>query len=74
MAEKISGSGSAKRPATLPTGTILSTAITSVPPSLRRFWGFAKDMAQKFSRHLSKDRSNELLAEVAKEFGSEKKF
>jgi hypothetical protein len=72
MAEKISGS--LKKPASLQSGTILSTAITGVPPTLRRFWGFAKDMAQKFSRHLSKDRSNELLAEVVKEFETDRKI
>lgn len=50
------------------TGALLETAMKGIPPTLRRFYKFTKDMAQKFSRHLSKDRTDEFVEYVAKEF------
>lgn len=50
------------------TDTILRSAVLNIPPVLRRFERFIKDMAQKFSRHLSKDRTNELVDAVIKEY------
>ena len=63
--KKISPSGAQKVKSS---GTLLSTAISAVPPSLRRFWDFTRDMAQQFSRHLAKDRTNELADKVKEEF------
>lgn len=39
-----------------------------VPLTLRRFWKFTQDTAKKFSRHLAKDRTNELTDSVIQEF------
>lgn len=50
------------------TGAVLSSAIKGIPPALQRFYKFTKDMAQKFSRHLAKDRTDELVEAVVKEF------
>ena len=50
------------------TGTVLQTAIVGIPPMLRRFQGFIKDMAKKFSRHCEKDRSAEFEQAVIEEF------
>ncbi len=44
------------------------TVPAGVPPVLRRFWDFTKDMAKKFSRHLGKDRSPELELAVIEGF------
>jgi len=57
---------SSSRPKT--SGTLLSSAIKGIPPMLQRFYKFTKDTAQKFSRHLSKDRSDEFIDAVVKEF------
>jgi len=46
--------------------TILRSAIQGIPPALRRFERFIRDMAQKFSRHLSKDRTKEFIEAVVK--------
>lgn len=48
--------------------SIQNQMITKVPPTLRRFWKFTQDTAKKFSRHLAKDRTNELADEVIQEF------
>ena len=62
---KISSAGSGRVKGT---GTLLETAIKGIPPAFRRFYKFTKEMAQKFSRHLSKDRTEEFVEYVAKEF------
>ena len=48
--------------------TLLDVAIKKMPPVLQRFYKFTKEMAQKFSRHLAKDRTDEFVNEVVKEF------
>jgi len=39
-----------------------------LPPVLRRFWGFARDMAKRFSKNLHQNREDELLRAVEKDF------
>lgn len=62
------GKISSSLPKTGKTGAILDVAIKGLPPVLQRFYKFTKEMAQKFSRHLSKDRTDEFIGEVVKEF------
>jgi len=61
---RISSSTSKARP----TGALMDSSIKGIPPAFQRFYRFTKDMAGKFCRHLSKDRSNEFTEAVAKEF------
>lgn len=42
-----------------------------IPPVLRSFWDFTKSTAKKFSRHLAKDRTDELTQGVIDEFRHE---
>jgi hypothetical protein len=32
-----------------------------IPPLLRRFWNFAREMSKRFSKHLMKDREEEFI-------------
>lgn len=61
---------SASVPKPKATGTTMSTAVKGVAPSLRKFWDFANNMARQFSRHLSKDRSAEMLEDIRKHWES----
>ncbi len=52
-------------------GTVLRTAIKnigSIPNKLKRFFPFTEEMAEKFSRHLLKNRKEELVDSVIEEF------
>jgi len=52
-------------------GRIKEIAVTipsGLPPVLRRFWKFARDMSRHFSRHLLKERDEEFLKAVRKDF------
>lgn len=56
---------------TTSSGTVLKTAVKNIgaiPNRLKRFWDFTNDMAKQFSRHLSKDRTQELVDAVSEEF------
>ncbi|MCX5749085.1 MAG: hypothetical protein NTZ10_02405 [Candidatus Saganbacteria bacterium] len=61
-----SGKVSSSVPKVKTSGTLMSSAIQNIPPALRRFERFIKDMAQKFSRHLAKDRTKEFIEAVIK--------
>ena len=54
-------------------GQLASVVPASVPPVLKRFWKFTRDMARRFSKNLQKDREGEFLKVVAKEFGKQPK-
>lgn len=52
-------------------GTGFEKVPPGVPPVLRSFWDFTKSTAKKFSRHLAKDRTDELSQGVIDEFRHE---
>ena len=62
------GKVSSSFPKTVKTNALLDVAVRGLPPVLQRFYKFTKEIAQKFSRHLSKDRTDEFIGEVVKEF------
>mgnify|MGYP007084773832 CR=1 FL=1 len=49
-------------------GEVAPVIPPGVPPILRRFWNFARDMARRFSKHLLKNREEELMKVVRKSF------
>lgn len=52
-------------------GQIASVVPAGIPPVLKRFWKFTRDMARRFNKNLLKDREGELLKVVSKEFGKQ---
>ena len=42
-------------------GEEITIAPAWVPPIFKRFWRFARDTAKKFTKHLLKDRTDELV-------------
>ncbi len=46
---------------------IATNIPVGIPPVLRRFWGFARDMAKRFSKNFQEDRTEELLNALTKE-------
>lgn len=63
-AKKVSSSTSPARGA----GKMMDVAPAYVHPILKRFWRFTREMAQKFSGNLLKDRTEELANKVNDNF------
>lgn len=63
-----SGRISSSTPRVGTTESLIGTAIKGIPPILKRFYKFTREMARHFSRHLSKDRAEEFVDAVIKEF------
>ena len=49
-------------------GRVAPAIPVGVPPVLRRFWNFARDMAKRFSKNLLKEREEEFMKVVRKHF------
>lgn len=49
-------------------GEITAAIPTGLSPILRRFWNFARNMAKHFSRNLLKNREDEFLKAVRRDF------
>jgi len=47
------------------TQVLTQNAVKGIP---QRFWKFTREMASKFSRHLMKNRDEELLDALSREF------
>jgi len=52
-------------------GRVGEAIPVGVPPVLRRFWNFARDMARRFSKNLLKEREEEFMKVVRKHFEKE---
>jgi len=49
-------------------GTVREAVPLGISPILRRFWRFAREMAKRFSKNLMKDREDEFLKTVRRDF------
>ncbi len=49
-------------------GEVSTPIPPGTPPALRRFWKTARELAGRFSKHLMKDRTEEFLKVVSKDF------
>ncbi len=49
-------------------GGVGQAVPVGIHPVLRRFWDFARKMAKEFSKHLMKDREEEFLKVVQRDF------
>jgi len=50
------------------TGGVSQVVPTGVPPVLRRFWNFARSMAKEFAKNLLKNREDEFLKVIRRDF------
>jgi len=54
-------------------GRIGAAIPVGIPPVLKRFWRFTRDMAKRFNKELIEDREDEMVDDVVKFFKKKNK-